>query len=290
MSIHTASRPPRIVFFGMPCAASLPPLRTLLASGQRVVTVVLPAGDGPEMFDDITSLARAADVPIRRLRTVREAADVARIASFQPDLIVVACFPWRLPGAVLTLPTLGCINVHPSLLPVGRGPEPVFWTLRRGERETGVTIHVMDEGLDTGPVLSRQRVTVPTGVRAPDLELRLAELGGKLLPETVERLVRGQAVPRPQDEVMATAAPVPAADDFLVPTNLPASWAYGFARGVSPLAGPLAVAIGATGERLPVVDALDWNSEPLAAPYVRHGETLTVRFAPGRVTFRPASS
>ena len=169
---------------------------------------------------------------------------------------------------------------------MGRGPEPVFWTLRRGERETGATIHIMDAGLDTGPILAQRRVPVSLGVRAPDLEWQLAELGGGLLPATIATLVNGTAQPRPQDEVMATAAPVPTADDFLMPTNLPASWAYGFARGVSPLAGPLAVAIGATRERIPVGDALDWDSAAMAEPYSWDGETLRVRFTLGVVSFR----
>ena len=215
-----------------------------------------------------------------------DAAAIATIAAHRPDAVVVACFPWRLPEALLAAPRLGCLNVHPSLLPVGRGPEPVFWTLRRGERQTGATVHRMDAGFDTGPILAQTAIATPAGVRAAALEARLAALGGRLAARALADLAAGTARPVPQDDAGATAAPVPGPEDWVVPTNLPARWAFNFARGVAGLGGPLTLLVGATGERFALRDALGCDDgATLDAPSRRDGDALVVRFRPGVATF-----
>ena len=203
------------------------------------------------------------------------------------DAVVVACFPWKLPPALLGRPRLGGLNVHPSLLPLGRGPEPVFWTLRRGERRTGATVHRLDAGWDTGPVVAQRAVDVPVGVRGPALERDLMALGGELLVAALPPLASGRLVPVPQDDAGATRAPVPAAADWLVPTNLPSGWAYAFARGVAPLGGPLAVR-GPFGV-VPVRDAVahDLMERPADPIETKLGGILRVRFSPGWVEFAP---
>lgn len=281
-------RAPRIVLLGMACAASVPPLIALLDAGAAVVAVVLPdatgAADAPS---ELELRAAAAGVPVVAI-TAMNAAAVETIAGLRPDLIVVACFPWRLPAALLTLPRFGAVNIHPSLLPVGRGPEPVFWTLRRGERETGVSLHQIDVGLDTGPVLAQTRRPVALGVRAPALERELMTLGGQALVAALPGVLAGTIAPRPQDEARATHAPVPAATDWVVPTTLPAAWAYAFARGVAPLGGPLTLAVGAARRSYPIHDALAYEAAgPMTEPVVieRPG-VIRARFRPGWVRFR----
>ena len=284
-SVHV----PRVVFLGMACAASQPPLAALLDGGFDVRAVVLPAGLGehPKQGDSIGALARSRGAPVLEIQRLGQE-EIATIAAHRPDAVVVACFPWKLPPPLLALPPLGCLNVHPSLLPVGRGPEPVFWTLRRGERRTGATVHGMDAGFDTGPIVAQAAIDVPEGVRAPALEWRLMELGGRLVVEALPKLAAGEIVPAPQDDARATMAPVPRAADWVVPTNLPAGWAFNFARGVAPLGGPLALHVGATGEQYAIRDAVDWAAEgELAAPAVDEGDgVLRVRFRPGWVRFR----
>src|SRR5689334_21622986 len=140
--------PMRVVMFGMACAASAPPLTALLAAGieipllvigeRRPTAGVVAPGDSPP-----ERLARDAGIPVVRGHRI-DAALVDALRRLAPDAIAVACFPFRLPPPLLALPPLGCPNVHPSLLPRGRGPEPIFWTLRRGERETGATVFRMD--------------------------------------------------------------------------------------------------------------------------------------------------
>ncbi len=311
----------------MQCAASVPPLRALLEAGFDLRAVVL-AGPGPTEAavvprpgtgarqgatrgaaavlpllapEDVAGLARAAAAPVVNMAAKRWPEVVAAVAAHRPDVVAVACFPWRLPPALLDLPPLGCLNVHPSLLPAGRGPEPVFWALRRGERQIGVTVHRMDAGFDTGPILAQEAIDLPLGVRAPDLERDLMRRGGRLLVGAVAALRRGEAVPTPQppDAPGAWPAPLPSAADWAIPTDLPARWAYGFARGVAPLGGPLALQVHATDQTggravIPVRDALAWDDTAApTVPLAREGSTLLVRFRPGAVRFltedRPGS-
>jgi methionyl-tRNA formyltransferase len=221
---------------------------------------------------------------------------VAAIHEARPGVIVVACFPWRLPRAVLELPHLGCLNIHPSLLPRWRGPDPVFWAYRQGDRETGVTVHQMEGGFDTGPILAQQPMAIPVGSRAPELARTLMAAGGRLVAELLPELARGAVMARPQDDSLATPAPVPAAADFELPTTWPAERAYAFAAGVAPLGGPLAVRL-ATGERLPVRDATIYAVDDSIAPppvsgakhpgeWLDEGQgIIQVRFSDGWVRF-----
>lgn len=244
--------------------------------------MVLPLGRG----ESVEGVTGAAGVPVVQMVGRRWSETVGLIAAHRPDAVAVACFPWRLPAALLALPRLGCLNVHPALLPAGRGPEPVFWTLRRGERRTGATVHLMDAGFDTGPILAQAAVDVPLGVRAPVLERRLMEVGGGLLVEAIVALARGDASPRDQALVGPAAwdAPVPAAADYVVSTDRPARWAFGFARGVAPLGGPLELLVLATGARIPLADAVAWEEDGLLdGPLVRSGDgrEVVARFRPG---------
>jgi methionyl-tRNA formyltransferase len=199
---------------------------------------------------------------------------------------VAACFPWRVPAEILSVPPLGILNVHPSLLPAGRGAEPVFWTLRRGERVTAVTVHRMDTGLDTGPIVAQAEIAVVEGVRATDLEQELMTLGGQVLLEALPALAAGALRLRAQPAHGISYSPVPSAADWTMPSSLPAAWAWRFARGVAPLRGPLtAVTPGAT---IPVREALDWApDERLPERIIAEGNgTVRVRFTPGWVRFR----
>jgi methionyl-tRNA formyltransferase len=279
---------PRVVVFGMPCSGSLLVLRALLAADIDVRGVVLAAVDEVES-SAVAEVARAAAVPVVPLRSARTESATTAIRELAPEVLVAACFPWRLPPAILALPRLGALNVHPSLLPAGRGPAPVFWTLRRGERRTGATIHLMDAGFDTGPIVAQAAIDVPAGIRAPALETALMTLGGRLAVDAIASLPTAggrHAVPlqgTPQDETRATYAPQPTKAAFAVPTNLPARWAYTFVRGAAPLGGPLELLVLATGQRVPLRDALDYDDTARQRePLLDDGDgVLRVRFQRG---------
>jgi methionyl-tRNA formyltransferase len=301
---------PGVVLFGMRYVGSPPALRALLGAGYDVRAVVMPgppgmtslpplpgagigsgnyipltetSAKGNEHVDDV---ARAAGIPVLLAGSLRRQEVVDAIAAYRPDVITVSCFTLRVPPALLGLPRFGCVNVHPSLLPLNRGLDPVFWTLRRGERETGVTIHLMDEGYDSGPILLQERVAVPDGVRLPDFERQLSELGGRLLVRAIEGLVSGEIVPVPQDDRLATTAPEPTADDYVVRTDRSAVWAYNFVRGVAPLDGPLVLHVVASGERIRLRDAMSYSRDGRQErPVERDGDRVSVQFSPGVARF-----
>lgn len=276
---------PRLLYLGQPCAASAPPLAALLAAGYRVMAIVLAGQPGPFPTES-ERLAAEGGIPLRWVASAAEATEIILAAS--PDAAVAACFPWHLSRIARSEPSLGILNVHPSLLPAGRGAEPVFWTLRRGEPVTGVTVHRMDAGFDTGPIVAQTQMELPEGIRAPELERQLMTLGGQLLVAALPALMHGTLYPWRQPEQGITLAPPPSPADWTMTTTLPAGWAWRFARGVAPLGGPLTVVT--TDAVIPVTDALDWSpQEHLPERIVDDGDsTIRVRFSPGWVRFQRA--
>ncbi len=185
----------RVLFLGQSCAAAMPPLTALIEAGFVIPAVVLARQAGMRL-GEIQRVATAMGIPVVWVTSAAEATETIR--SLAPEVAVAACFPWRLPRAARETPPLGILNIHPSLLPAGRGAEPVFWTLRRGERITGVTVHRMDAGFDTGPIVAQAERLVPDGIAAPELERDLMTLGGSLLVDALPALAAGTLQPRPQ--------------------------------------------------------------------------------------------
>jgi methionyl-tRNA formyltransferase len=161
-----------------------------------------------------------------------------------PDVIVVVAFGQILPPAVLNLPRLGCVNVHYSLLPRYRGAAPVQWALIRGERETGVDTMLMDEGLDTGPLLRREVVAIGPDETAGELLGRLAAIAPGVLTRTLEELTAGAIIPSPQDESRATAAPRLGREDGRIAWEEDATAIANRVRGVTPWPGATALLAG----------------------------------------------
>jgi methionyl-tRNA formyltransferase len=252
---------PRVLFFGTRGAFSGPPLAALLDAGVPIVAVVLPSDpvhwrdpDAPPIRllaarplpDDapgalpmlapeplLPDLAREGGIPLLELARPGDPAALAALAALRPDLICVACFPRSLPPLLLALPRRGCLNLHPSLLPRHRGPAPLFWTFYHGDAVAGVTIHIMDEGIDTGDLLLQAHVPVPEGTTGPELERACAAAGAALLVTAVREWSAGALTPRPQRESDATAAPWPTPRDLEVPLTWSAGRAFRFIRGVS---------------------------------------------------------
>jgi methionyl-tRNA formyltransferase len=273
----------RVLFLGQSCAAAMPPLVALIEAGFTIPAVVL-ARQPWMRLGEIQRVADTAGIPVIWVKSAAEATEAIR--SIAPQVAIAACFLWRLPREACETPPLGILNVHPSLLPAGRGPEPVFWTLRRGEPVTGVTVHRMDAGFDTGPIVAQAQMPVGEGIAAPDLERDLMTLGGSLLVDALPALAAGTLQSRPQPSLGASQAPVPGPADWTMMASLPAAWAWRFARGVAPLGGPLTAIAGATAIR--VAAALDWSpDERLPEPVLDDDDgTVRVRFSPGWVRFR----
>jgi methionyl-tRNA formyltransferase len=200
----------RIVFMGSPEFA-LPTL-AMLAEQYEVVGVYTqpdkPAGRGQQLAPPLVRrLAQERSLPVFQSRTLHDQAVEAQLAALRPDLVVVAAFGLFLPKFVLELPPHRCINVHASLLPKYRGAAPINAVILNGEAETGITLMLMDEGIDTGPMLARASLPIEANDTAGTLTTQLAKLGARLLEETLPRWLAGAITPQPQDHSQATFAP-----------------------------------------------------------------------------------
>jgi methionyl-tRNA formyltransferase len=192
----------RVVFMGSPDFA-LPTLRALLEAGHQLALVVSQpdreAGRGRTPTPPpVARFAREHGLPLYQTATLKTEPARAPIVAAQPDVIVVASFGLLLPRSILELPPLGCLNVHPSLLPRHRGASPIPATLLAGDHETGVTIMLMDAGLDSGPILAQRTLPVRPEDDALSLEASLALLGAALLVETLPRWAAGAITPQPR--------------------------------------------------------------------------------------------
>jgi len=198
----------RLVFMGSPQFA-VPTLEHLLAGNYQVAAVYTqpdkPAGRGRGMLaSPVKQAARARGLTVVQPDSLKTAGVVEQLGGFKPDVIVVAAFGQILPKKVLALPKLGCINIHPSLLPRFRGASPVASAILAGDDFTGVSLMVMDEGLDTGPVLARAQLPVLARDTTGSLTAKLSWLGAQLLGEVLVGWSRGELAPQPQDESKAT--------------------------------------------------------------------------------------
>ncbi len=198
----------RSIFMGTPEFA-VPMLESLIQSSYDVVAVYTqpdkPAGRGKLLASPPTKeLAMKHKIPVVQPNTLRSAGAVQELAGFHPELIVVAAFGYILPGEMLSLPEFGCLNVHPSLLPKHRGPSPVADTLLCGDVFAGVTIMLMDEALDSGPILAQRKVGISDLDTTGSLTHKLASAGTELLMETLPEWLEGRLKPQAQNEDSAT--------------------------------------------------------------------------------------
>ena len=237
MDSHIA---PSIVFMGSPEFA-LPTLR-VLADHYPIAGVVTqpdrPKGRGQSLTSPpVKELALELDLPVIQPRRLREPDAMEQLQVWQPDLIVVTAFGQILKPDVLDLPRFGCINVHASLLPRWRGAAPIQTAILNGDAQTGVTIMRMDPGVDTGPTLSKRTVPILANDTAISLSVRLADLGAELLVETMPTYLEGELVPQPQDESLATYAPMLKKEDGLLDFTQPAAYLARRVRAFNPWPG-----------------------------------------------------
>ena len=231
----------RIVFMGTPGFA-VPSLEALLKSDDQVVGVVTqpdrPKGRGQEVIPSpIKVVCQRERIPMLQPLKMKAPEFMEALRQWNPDVIAVTAFGRILPPAILALPPRGCINVHGSLLPKYRGAGPVQWAVINGERETGITTMMMDEGMDTGDMLLQERVVIRPDDTAGTLALRLAEVGGRLLVDTLRQLKAGALNPQPQDPSLATMAPLLKKEDGLIDWTLTAPDIANRVRGLSPWPG-----------------------------------------------------
>ncbi len=247
-------RRPRTLFFGSGPVA-LPALTRLLKSGLVEVVAVIttpprPAGRKQVLMPTpVAELASAQGSPVCTPTSLRDADVVEELRRLDPELIVLADYGRIIPAAVLSLPRLGALNIHPSLLPRHRGAAPVQGAIASGDSITGVTLMRMDEGLDTGPIVARSELPLNGDETAPELEGRLALMGAELLVTSLPAWLAGSLGARPQADDGATLTRQLRREDGRLDSGRPALELERLVRAYLPWPGTF-VELG--GERLKV--------------------------------------
>ncbi len=250
----------RIVFFGSGEFAC-PILGALLESAPHEVVGVVtrperPAGRGRQPTPcPVSAMLQERKVPVRTPERVNAPEEVAAIAEWRPDLFVVADYGAILKPALLAVPRLGAINVHPSLLPKYRGAAPIPWAIANGETETGVTIQFMSERMDAGDIILAEREPIGPDDTAATLEPRLAALGARLIPRVLSLFERPPVPRTPQDEAAATYAPKLSKEDGRLDWSRPAAELRNRVRGFYPWPRAFTMLPGSPPRRLQVLAA-----------------------------------
>lgn len=195
--------------FAGPAARSLAAkghLKAIVRPGRSLVGRLRRGLRRPSTRDPLDSLQRECDIPVEWVSR-RDGDFAARIRKFSPDVLCVMTFPWLLGPETLAVPRVQAINVHPSILPRHRGPNPFFWLYHEGDDDAGFTVHSMTPEADAGHVWSNFEMSLPRGHPVQQLHDRLAVESGRLLPGLLEEIVDGTRTAVPQDETAATVAP-----------------------------------------------------------------------------------
>ncbi|MBF8266605.1 MAG: Methionyl-tRNA formyltransferase [Dehalococcoidia bacterium] len=231
----------RLVYMGTP-AFAIPPLEELLAGGYEVVGVYAqpdkPAGRGMGMeASPVKVFAQGRGLKVLQPTSLRASVAHQELLSLGPDLMVVAAYGRILPKEVLQIPRWGCVNLHPSLLPRHRGPSPVAYALLEGDETTGVTLILLDEGMDTGPVIAQQEEPVLPQDTAETLTDRLFYRAATLLVRSLPLYFRGELEPQPQDETRASYTSKLTKEEGAIRWELPAVSLWRQVRAYSPWPG-----------------------------------------------------
>lgn len=231
----------RLVFMGSPKFA-VPALDYLMADNYQIAAVYTqpdrPVGRGQGLLPSpVKQAAEARGLTVVQPPSLKAAGVAEQIGDFEPDVIVVAAFGQILPKAVLSIPRLGCINIHASLLPKYRGASPVASAILAGDDFGGVSIMVIEERLDSGPLLARAQIPVLDRDTTASLTGKLSWLGAQLLGEVLVGLGRGELEPRPQDEAGATYCKPIAKEEGDIDWHLPAVAIWRRVRAFNPWPG-----------------------------------------------------
>lgn len=230
-----------ILFIGSSGPLSILPLKDLLKTGHTVCAVGIELIQTNPFYNHLFPITNASENSHIDIFSKSNNLDVIVfdkalnlydeiISSYDPDIILVSCFGKKLPENILSIPRLGCFNLHPSLLPQFRGPNPVFWQLRNGARTIGVSLHRMTNYFDDGDILSQSSTTIPDGLKHQEIKLILAELASKLISDTLNNFQQALINARPQDEQTSSYFSYPYTNDYTVSEKWPAQRIFNFIK------------------------------------------------------------
>ncbi|MCA1028420.1 methionyl-tRNA formyltransferase [Cytobacillus kochii] len=228
----------KIVFMGTP-DFSVPVLRSVIQAGYEVIAVVTqpdrPVGRKKVLTPPPVKVeAQKHGIPVLQPEKVKNKEDLQAVLNLEPELIITAAFGQILPKPLLDAPKYGCINVHASLLPELRGGAPIHYSIIQGKEKTGITIMYMAEKLDAGDILTQVEVEIAKDDTVGSLHDKLSEAGSKLLLETLPPLLKGDLLPKQQDENLATFAYNIKREEEKIQWSKPAIEIYNHIRGMNP--------------------------------------------------------
>ncbi len=231
-----------VIFMGSPDFA-VPCLNSLANRPNVAINGVFTRKDKPAQrgrrLESTPVKRRAAELglPIFQLGSLRKASSWDTIRALRPDIIVVAAFGQILPKEILEIPTYGCVNLHASLLPTYRGAAPISAAILQGDPETGVTLMAMDEGLDTGAIITQNHIPIASDDTTETLTGKLAELGAQMLDKHLEDYINGKLPPIPQNSAMAVTTQLIRKEDGCIDWNMPAEYIERMTRAYYPWPG-----------------------------------------------------
>ena len=269
----------RVLFIGTG-EIGVPVLRWLIDSEQHELVGVVTQPDKPVGRDQrieappIKAALTDRGVPVLQPKRIKNS--VEEIRAFKPDVIVVMAYGQILPRTILEIPRIACLNLHASLLARHRGAAPIQTAIVAGDRETGITVMFMDEGLDTGDVLLQKRVEIAADETGGSLHDRLAEIAPAALSEALAQLARGNVPRTPQDSSIVTYAPKLEREHGRIDWNEPAELIERKIRAFDPWPGAFAILRDETGRerklkvfRASVVDSCSADPANLVIPTKR---------------------
>ncbi|WP_455209995.1 methionyl-tRNA formyltransferase [Kaarinaea lacus] len=285
----------KIVFFGSLGVMSYATLLSLLQRRIPIAAVVIP-GVKPEdsishkvghipvvqtpKHDTIELLALEHNIPIVYVKRLDDLESYSLISKYEPHFIWVACFPYILPAKIWQLAKIASINLHPSLLPKYRGPNPVFWQLKQGEARTGITLHLINDLVDGGDILLHKDIPFKNGIRDRAISTLIGEQGAKLFIEILRLYQKKALESTPQNPATASYMGSPQEQDFELHTTWSAQHAFNFMRGTEDWKTPYNVHIG--GKNLRLESAIAYSPAGAMEEDYRVDEHLVfVRFAQG---------
>jgi methionyl-tRNA formyltransferase len=257
----------KLVFMGTPDFA-VPCLKALLDGQYDIVAVYTQpdrrAGRGQKLVaPPVKELACAHSIQVLQPESLKDDAAAEYMEGLAPDVIVVAAYGRLIPQRILSVPGYGCVNIHPSLLPRHRGPSPVATAILDGDEKTGVTIMLLDAGMDSGPVLSWQEVAIEDTDTTGSLTAKLAGLGAQLLSETLPGWISGSIKPVPQDKSRATITRILTKLDGEIDWQLSAVQQWRQVRAFQPWPGTFTKW---QGKQLKIVEAVPLQPEKRGQP------------------------
>jgi len=224
----------KVVIFGYG-GKPIPVIEFILSQDTDITALVIPSNREGRNIELVKSFAKEHSVKLLVQPPKSETEQfVQQINDLSPDLIVVCSYSMVIPKPVLSIPRLGCVNLHGGLLPQYRGPHVLNWAIINNDKETGVTLHYMDEGLDTGDIIAWKRFPLAFEDDAWVVYTKLVKAGAELLSEYWEEIVSGSAPRIPQDEKLARYYPIRRPGDGRIDWKEPALKIYNLARALVP--------------------------------------------------------